>query len=401
MRLNHKGQPRLCSLVGATLYVLTRAGLCFPSSIAALSIEVEADSNRAVLQGKFNVISIEVQDSNSKLLQIQKANLQASQLNLRWSPTLLGAALPALLMQPRLFLKFVLYFSIWKIYGDYLTDYLRNKTQVPTLYRKHIRPSLQPVFGKFKKYLIPEPCIFNYKLSITNDNLQHSLLLRKFSQSVLDSLMKNSVLKAAAAVGDVFNTRRLQGSQTASQYSQDFSNGSTLKDTEGIVKFNVPVDSSVEAQNDFQLTQLLSATSFEIREPPMFTDDGRWVLPGFAVLPRDGGRLDFVLRTTILAKNPTWMNDNSTKELERRHGIGFESPECRFNVNAAASKIPNALGKFLPSVLWIPVGPGVFLPLGRSNRVQKVIVTGNKCRIEGSYVLWDEEKEASAVQKIG
>jgi len=95
------------------------------------------------------------------------------------------------------------------------------------------------------------------------------------------------------------------------------------------------------------------------------------------------------------------MNDNSTKELERRHGIGFESPECRFNVNAAASKIPNALGKFLPSVLWIPVGPGVFLPLGRSNRVQKVIVTGNKCRIEGSYVLWDEEKEASAVQKIG
>jgi len=408
LRFNRQGQPRLCSLVGGTLNLLARTALCFPSSVEKLDIQVQAESNRAVLQGKFQDISITVEKSKSKLLHLDKLNVKASQLNLGWSPILvLTTALPTLfwmLQRPLLLIRVVFLYLLWKMYGDILAQYIQTQTSLASFYGTYVKPRLQkwqPNLAKLKKIVLPKPCTLNYSAVVTNNNLQDGVILKKITQSVLESLMKNSVLQVAAAAGDIVLKQQQQQNPNNNKFNPNPNTNNNISSSRGKIVQQFSSSSSAgldESQkaNAFQLTQLLSATSFEIRESPLFLEDGKWMLPSSAILPGDeNSRLDFCIRTTILAKNPTnfpWSSDSSMEATANSHGIGFESPECRFNVDDAGAAIPKVLGKFLPKVLWIPVGPGLLLPLRESHRVQKVLVSRGQCRLEGEIHLWDSTK---------
>ena len=449
VRLNRHGEPRLCSLVGAILKGVTRTALCFPSTTDEFSVAVTADSNRAVLRGNLNDVSIRVQDSRSKAfggLSIGEFQVQASQLDLGYTPLLAVVSTIWLLLRPGLLWRILLGYFFWRFYGGYLQKTLLAKNSLQSFNRDYLQPSWQSFQKEAKRLLGGSfPCHANYSLTLTDDNLEQSGLLRRGSGSILEFLMRNSALQIAAAVGDTSMILRQQQQQRDNQKSisdnKEKSNIKNVSDGQLSVSPNrsdpLPPGSTPPEYN-FQLTQLLSATSFELREAPTFTDDGHWLLPSRAVLPKSNdnsntmsgvsGGLDFVLRTTIQPTSntledlsallPDWMNNGGNDRNSRQqndNGIVFGSPECRFDVDIAATSrvIPGVLGKLLPSVLWIPVGPGVVLPLVSSipllgqqqikHRVQRIDIVRGKCQLKGRLTfLWNDKNSIGiAMNKQG
>ena len=446
VRLNRHGQPRLCSVVGAILKGVTRTALCFPSTTDEFSVAVTADSNRHVLRGNLNDVSIRVQDSRSKVfggLSLGEFQLQASQLDLGYTPLVAVLSTVWLLLRPGLLWRIFLGYYLWSFYGGYLQKTLLAKSNLQSFNRYYLQPLWQSFRKEAKRLLGGSfPCHANYSVTLTDDNLKQSGLLRRGSGSILEFLMRNSALQIAAAVGDTSMILQQQQKQRDSQrlISDNRKKGNIKNISDGQLSFSPnrndqPPPGSAAPEYNFQLTQLLSATSFELREAPTFTDDGHWLLPSRAVLPKiknngknmnaDSGSLDFVLRTTIQPTSntledlstllPDWMNNggkDSNSGQQNGNGIVFGSPECRFDVDLAAASrvIPGVLGKLLPPVLWIPVGPGVMLPLKSSipllgqqqikHRIQRIDIVGGKCQLKGRLTfLWDDVKKSNEIAK--
>lgn len=391
-RLNRHGQPRLCSVVGVALNGLTRAGLCFPSSFNELSVQVKADSNRAVLQGNIQDISIRVQDSKSKWLMVDQFQLRASNLQLGRAPSLI---LATMFLRPTLLLRCLLGWSLWRIYGNYVKNFLRTNSTTSSYYYKDFQPQWRKFRAKAKEFMGGVPISANYDLTLTDDNLKNSVLLQRFSRMVLESLMQNSVLQVAAAAGDT--AMLLQDAQNNNNNKSGVLRNAKLEESSlalsklksGKLNPQSAFSAPESAEKSFKLTQLLSATSFELRETPTFSQDGRLLFPGRAVFPDGSAHLDFDLRTLIQARNtPSWMRDmNTNNNPLPQDGIAFDSPQCLFDMDAASGSIPGFLGKLLPSVLWIPVGPGVVLPLGPQHQVERVTINSGNCQLQGQLTL--------------
>ena len=386
VRLNAKGQPRLCSAVGVGLNVMTRSILCFPSSSKDFSIQVTAASNRQVLLGNLQSISINVQNSQSPLLNVDKFQLQGSNIQLGWTPLLITLS-PFIIkiLRPPIF-KLLTAFWLWKIIqrnrqlanNDAASASAVNKANKP----QAADMSSSSLTSRLRKLLGGQPCQLDYVLVLTNDDLQSSLL-RRVTKAILQSLMENSVLKTAAIAGD------------AAQILQD----SSMDEKTGQL---------VLKESNFRLTKLLAATSFEFKEPPTFTQDGHLVMSSQAVLPDEttaqSGReqevekpdsrskLDFVLRTKIRG-NDVWL-----PELEgRQHGLEFSSPEIRFDMKAIS--LPSLVGNFLPPILWLPVGSGVGIPLGQRHRIRQVKISDGKCQLNGQVKLFGDKQESGGLAR--
>jgi hypothetical protein len=361
-RLNSRGQPRLCSAVGATLNVLARVGLCVPSSVEKFHLQVKAQSNRAVLRGKLDQVSLQVIQSKSSLLHVQELALLGSNLDLGWTPLVL-TALPVVifLTRPPL-LKIFAGWYLWKMVQKYFLQ--ATKT-----------PLASPSSGKVQKWLGGTPCHLEYSITFNNDNLSQSILLRHASIHLLRSLLSNSVLPQIAALGDT--AQLLQDGQA----QVDPTTGQL------VLKQQDTLMDQIEIQNkNYQLSKLLSATSFDLRGSPYFLDNGGgWmVLPSQATFPQQQhqARLDFVLRT----------KPQTTDGM-----LEFASPEVRLDVDTVVPTIPKVIGQLLPKIVWLPVGSGVAVSaVGRKRHcIQRVGIANGACRIDGRITLVGSQQHDS------
>ena len=362
IRLNSKGQPRLCSVVGLTLNVMTRSILCLPTSCNDFSIDVAATSNRQILRGNIQKISINVRQSRSPFLQVDRFQLDGSNLTLGWTPLVL-ASLPFVIkiFKPPIF-KLLALFWFWKIIRAKRLDTSEGTaTAANGMKSPSSTTTTLGLSDRLKKALGGSPCQLDYMLLLTNDDMRNSSLLRYLTNTVLQSLMENSVLKTAAVAGDT--ARILQDASIDADTGQ-----------------------LILKESNFRLTRLLSATSFELENSPQFTSDGHFLLPSKAVIRDEASQgssqstLYFTLRTRIQG-NDIWLQGKEGKQ----HALEFASPEIFFDVQNTS--LPRVVLAFLQA-LWVPVGSGVAFPLGRRHRIQLVRITDGRFQMNGRLFLF-------------
>ena len=242
----------------------------------------------------------------------------------------------------------------------------------------------------------------SFEMVLSNENLENSFLFTQSSKFLLRFLMKNSVLQTAAIVGDAVNDNSIQTSVSKPSSQQ---NTNLLPSASGkLAKINQqdtptpPSDPSRDSPKN-KLSRLLSATAFELREPPTFRpEDGKNHLEfiSVAILPEDQARLDFVLRTTLVAGR------------NRGFLLQLVQPECRFDVKEATSSLPlpKIVSGLLPKVLWLPIGPGVSIGGDDENSsnggglaIQELtVLPEGKCKVGGNILLLPEPPSGGLVR---
>ncbi|OEU14649.1 hypothetical protein FRACYDRAFT_241201 [Fragilariopsis cylindrus CCMP1102] len=293
IRNNSQGQPRLCSVVAASLNGITRIGLGNANSAnnGKKQVMVTAKSNRDVLQGRFQKISISLKNNQSPWLSIDQLDIKGENLQFGYTPILIPL-------------------------------------------------------------LCGEPCQFNYEFTLNNDNIAQSSLIRLFTKSILQSFMANSALPLAAAATDATNQ--------------------LLKEVED---------------------QQQQATTGD----PTFGKGEYLYLPCVALLPNDQGNLSFTLRTKVRALGRSiWGNTSN-------NGLEFEAPASRVDVDAALPSNTNDwTRKFLPKVIWLPIGsPGMVLPLGRDTTIERINMNDERCQVQGKVQFFQEiDKTTSSLTSI-
>lgn len=395
VRLNKNNQPRLCSVVGGIVTTIARVGLCLPHSTEQLRVEVSAKSNRDLLRGKVQKLSIDVQKSKSIFLKVNEFYVDGTNLDFGWYPLLLTTIPTALVLSRSIF--FTIKALMTCFYLNSLRGYIKaardknknNELLVPgsninTNNSPSSSSSLSSWFEPVRKVLGGKaPCRLNYGIVLTDDNIATSSLLKFVFRIILQYIMKNSVLKVAATAGDTAQTMVNKNNQIGQQYTT-----------------NKEEDSS-------KLTRLLSATSFELSGPLRFTPDGHLMIPSKAVIPPNNNEqqinqnnnsksyLDFILRTKIQGGNYNdWtMMNNPNNPKQEGALLQFVDPECRFDVSAV-TPLPGVLSKFLPTVLWLPIGGGVGIPFGgKLNRIQRVDITDGECQLKGEISFFEKNKK--------
>ena len=384
IRRTKEGQPRLCSLVAASLNGLTRTvqvvGLLPDQTKIQKEILVRAKSNRHVLQGKFQKISLQFNSSsnNDNALLV----VQGNDLNLGKTPLLVVSFLPllAFLFRIRL-IRLILLFTI--------------------LFPVRTGLRLSKDFPDMKSLMGGAPCHFDYVLKLDDKRLSDSFLLKILAKSLLNTFMANSVLPIAAVAGD-----------TAIEFLKEENNASTEMrpnaSTDIVAIWNN--EKSKEESPSFQLSKLLSATSFQLRATPTFQANGYIVLPCIAMLPPEGtqkesSRLDFTLRTRMLPKKKNlWFPSGTSLSRLDMTGIRFVSPDVRLDVDAA---IPNRspiewTKQLLPSFLWLPIGStDLILPLGKRHDMERISISEDSCEISGRVSFFQPKGEEGLNKRLG
>ena len=416
IRLNQRtGQPRICSVIGGALNIMTRVALLGGSSTSKdkLQIKVKAESNRAAIQGKLQQVSIRVQDSKSlfRLLEVDTFEVEGSNLKLGWMPLIISAGLPLtfFLHPARRLVSFVwtlsCYYYLWTLIQKLL---LASQGLVEPAIEKQ---TTQTPFDKFKlklkKLVGGEPSELQYTVVLSNDNLANSVLLKQACKFLLNSLMQSSVLQTAAIVGDVVqeNNNRLEQNTNTNTNTNTQTNTRTNAAGELAIwqqqQQQQQQQQPLQQANNNQLSKLLSATSFTMLQAPTFNEGKYLQFNSQAVLPDDQGRLDFVLRTKI--RGGGMGNDDRNNSDNGPGVLQFVQSECGFDITKATSylPLPNIVSNFLPKVLWLPVGSGIAIggrtpsqsPGGdgdhraRSSSFHSIesaqVLSEGKCRIQG------------------
>ena len=348
---------------------------------SSLDISMNAQSNKSILKGHFDRVSISARECTFRfqLLSFKRLDLNGVNLHLGYLP----------------FLVPVLPFFIWRLRGYIqstimtafllrITGYLENDN-----FRRYIR-SMKTRIRSFIGSPRP-PCI-RYSMAITTNDVNNSLMLRYWLRNILQTLVQNSVVGAAAAIGDV-----AQQSIEAEKRRKQNAGIPLLPSSSAASLSNLPAEE--EQQQQGLTSALLSATSFELTNTG-FMKDGKVVFDAKAVLPRDenGERnsLQFCIRTKLAPTAVMETNDETLRrqdEQQMRNAIGFLSPECRLATNplyAPISGLRNLVPNLIPEYLWLPFGVGVAVPLGRKCEIYRAEVddckegSGYICKIDGS-----------------
>eukprot|EP00751_Fragilariopsis_kerguelensis_P010492 CAMPEP_0170799034 /NCGR_PEP_ID=MMETSP0733-20121128/26763_1 /TAXON_ID=186038 /ORGANISM="Fragilariopsis kerguelensis, Strain L26-C5" /LENGTH=251 /DNA_ID=CAMNT_0011150605 /DNA_START=661 /DNA_END=1416 /DNA_ORIENTATION=- len=225
-------------------------------------------------------------------------------------------------------------------------------------------------------------CQFNYTLILNDDNIAQSSLIRLFTKSIVQSFMANSALPVAAAAGD-----------TANQLLKEVEDQATMRPDNSSSNNNALSIWKQNESSSFELSKFLSATSFDVSGDPTFGKNGYVCLPCVAVLPNNQGNLSFALRTKLRALSRSKRNNHITNGLE------FLPPDCRVDVDAALpSNTNNWTKKFLPSVVWLPIGSlGMVLPLGKNTSIEKIIMKDRGCEFQGKVLLFQEDDDSTKI----
>ena len=404
------GKPRACRAIEKTIGLATRVALLGGgggkqsqnenSGVSKWTrIEVDADSNRSALSGNLNKLSITVCNSRSPLglLDVESLTVEGNDLNLGLSPLVTTTGVPLILLVPpvrRTVWTLSLSYYLWTVAKRLAKRGAMTKGSSATT-ASSIEQSMEAtevfVDGWRKRLMGGSPSNFSFEMIVSNENLENSFLLTQSSKFLLRFLMKNSVLQTAAIVGDAVNDNSIQTSIPKSPSQQK---NNLLSNASGkLARINQqetpqpPLDPASESPKN-KLSRLLSATAFELREAPTFRpEDGKNHLQfvSVAILPEDQGRLDFVLRTTLVAGR----NRDCLLQLVQ--------PECRFDVEEATSSLPlpKIVSGLLPKVLWLPIGPGVSIGGDGENSsnggglsIREItIVPEGKCKIGGDILL--------------
>lgn len=249
------------------------------------------------------------------------------------------------------------------------------------------------------------PCHLDYEMTLTNDDVASSPAIRSFAKSLLQSFMASSILPMAAAASD---TAKL-----------------LLKSEEELVRGKLPSTDALAtmwnekgSDSSFQLSRLLSATSFDLKGGPFLIRDiiGKPYLelpcvasiPSGEGQPRSSNQLDFTLRTKLVPRKDLLLPAPEGGGRKKGNGLEFSAPDCRVDVDAA---FPNRSGwakNLIPEVVWLPIGSaGMVLPLGRGHIVRRIRVADGDgiCRIQGRMrffqVLRGESDAGGAKARTG
>lgn len=392
------GQPRACKAVEGAVRVVTKIVLLGGTSKSPLDVIVEAESNRAALGGKLSKLSVAVRDSKSPLglLEVERFNVDGSDLKLGWTPLATVAGFPVILLVPPVrqsLWTFSIYFYLWTVIRRLAKRFAANEDATENATARNVEKTMEATEAYVNRWrrrvMGGSPCQLRFEMLLSNENLLNSFLLRQSSKSLLTFLMKNSVLQTAAIVGDAVSDTQTPKKQNRNELPGAVSGKLARIDQQQQLEQSTSNDATVGDNSKNKLSRLLSATAFELREAPTFRpEDGKNHLQfvSVAILPDDQARLDFVLRTTLQAGG------------DRPWLIRFVQPECRFDVTEATSSLPlpTVVSNLLPKILWLPIGSGVAIGGGSdddSDRRRRLsirdvkVVPGGKCEIRGRLSL--------------
>mmetsp|Transcript_10121 Transcript_10121/g.20358 ORF Transcript_10121/g.20358 Transcript_10121/m.20358 type:complete len:462 (-) Transcript_10121:51-1436(-) len=370
-------KPRLASAIENILQWLIKHVLL--SQYSSLKVNMNAVSNKAILKGNISKISVSARDCifRFKLVSFRKLDLYGVNLHLGYLPFLLPV-LPLFLWRLRRYIQ-----------STIITVFLLRITGC--LDADNFRRQLGSIKGRIRRYIGSprQPCI-SYSMAITSSDIGNSLLLRFWLRNILQSLVQNSVVGAAAAFGDA-------AQQSMEAERRRMQNGTPLLPGSAA---ELPNLSSQDQQQQQGLTSaLLSATSFELTNAGFM--DGKVVFDAKAILPRDENGVSNSLQFRIRAKlAPTAISETVSQTIQQQdaqevyNALGFLQPECRLATNPLYAPIGgnllrNLLPNLIPEYLWLPFGVGVAVPLGRGCEIYRAEIDACKeggflCKIDGS-----------------
>ncbi len=379
-------KPRLASAIETIMQCVSNVLL---SQCSSLKVNMNAVSNRAIMKGNIGNLSISARDciSRFKLLSFRKLDLYGVDLHLGYLPFILP----------------IMPFFLWRfrkyIQSTIITVFLLKITGC--LDRDNFRSRLESMKERIHHYIGSprSPCI-SYSLAIASSDISNSLLLRFWLRSILQSLVQNSVIGAAAAIGDAAQ-KGMEAERRRMRNGIPLLPGSSAE--------VLPNLSTEDQQQQQGLTSaLLSATSFELTNAGFM--DERVVFDAKAVLPRDengvANSLQFCIRaklapTTIVETDGQPIRQQTTQEVH--NAVGFLQPECRLATKPLNARfggnplLQNLVSNLTPEYLWLPFGIGVAVPFGRRNEVYRASVDaceegGYICRIDGAVRIMKEKE---------
>jgi len=370
---SHPTKPRLVSLLETTIKLFTKHILL--KQCATISVNINATSNRALLQGKINELSISMRDCifRFNMLSFKKLDISAGNLHLGYMPFILPQ-LPFLLWRMRSYI----WTAFVSVFILQMTGYIES-TALSQIYQR-VKERMYNIVGARSSTI-------NYSMAITQENIANSSILMFWLKGILRSLVDNSVVGAAAVFGDVQKEvdsevrRQAANSDRAVPLLPSSSDGSSI---------------SVQPQSDQQqgiTSALLSATNFELHNT-MFQDN-RIVLEATAVVPEktsSSRRYPFTIRAKIIPTSV--INGQLIENGDKYNALGFASPECRLNSTPLTAG--TILGNLIPDVLWIPFGAGVAVQLGKNNcRIYRADIANDTCRLDGSFTMFAPPRDGS------
>mmetsp|Transcript_20517 Transcript_20517/g.35280 ORF Transcript_20517/g.35280 Transcript_20517/m.35280 type:complete len:294 (+) Transcript_20517:80-961(+) len=190
----HDRKPRLASALQTTLKYLIRILLL--GQYSSLAVDVTSDSNRALLLGKLKNLSISVRDGRFRfnLFNFRKWDMNCADLHLGQLPLLLALGL----VYWRSSMRLLIWCAIFCRIGG-------QDSQLPRM--------LSTLREKLYKMMDVRPSTIHYSLSISENNINKSLLMKFWLNGILRSLVENSVVGAAAAMGDAARQELLKSTK--------------------------------------------------------------------------------------------------------------------------------------------------------------------------------------------
>ena len=365
-------KPHLASALEAA--IRWTAGHVLLRRSSSLSVEIESASNRALLQGKMSRVSVSARDCVSRFNLLSFARLESSAENLRlgYVPFVVPC-LPWIAWRLRRYV----WLAIVATQVMHVTGHLKSGS---------VRRMLRTNKERMTHALAARPSTINYSLSVAEGDVARSVLLRFWLQSILRSLVENSVVGAAAVVGDELERWRDQGRSEGT-------------DPQNALVLAPPKGSDGEGQRQQQglTSDLLSATAFRLKDVSF--GKGKVVLQAEGLMPGGARRpLPFTIRADV---EPASLPDGGGTPPPRRgdhNAIAFARPECRMNTGPLTAG--SLLGKLVPGVVWLPFGAGVAVPCGEGGRIHRADVAdgrggkdAGRCRVDGSFDVFPRRRD--------
>jgi len=382
--------------------------LCFLRECSSLIINIAASSNRALLKGNIDNLSISARNCvfRFNLLSLGRCDLSGKDLRLGYVPLVILPLLPLLLWKLRRFTRLALFGLILLQQTGQLTE----SSSLTSLLRR-TKAQIWHTMGA-------RPSAINFSIGIDQQDVDRSMVMKFWLRGILRSLVENSVVGAAAAFADA-QSAMMEDIKRQMLPSGNANGGDGSASALAVAGFQSQNTKGGAREQGLITSNLLSATSFELKDVSF--SNGRIVLCAEGIMPREQNQngkqthLPFTIRAKLEPTELIEGQQQRTEQQQRRqqnksyNAIGIVNPECRMNTKPLTAG--SLLGKLIPNVVWLPFGIGVAVPLGKRCQLYRVDATGGKdgsdeegrCRIDGTIALFrkpPQQNGGSLVRQI-